>query len=98
MPLVGGRMSETPSVAYTLIDIPTPKQTLVHVHPGAEELGRVYQPALAIQASPIAFAARSRRLRRAGVEMPRRRRPRTPIISPGRTSRARCRGNSSMAT
>lgn len=56
--LVGGRMSETPSSAYTLIDVPTPKQKLVHVHPGAEELGRVYQPALAIQASPIAFAER----------------------------------------
>jgi acetolactate synthase-1/2/3 large subunit len=56
--LVGGRMSETPSSAYTLIDVPVPKQTLVHVHPGAEELGRVYQPALAIQASPIAFASK----------------------------------------
>jgi acetolactate synthase-1/2/3 large subunit len=56
--LVGGRMSEVPSSAYTLIDVPVPKQKLVHVHPGAEELGRVYQPALAIQASPIAFAAR----------------------------------------
>ncbi|ETR76075.1 thiamine pyrophosphate protein [Afipia sp. P52-10] len=56
--LVGGRMSETPSSAYTLIDVPVPKQTLVHVHPGAEELGRVYQPALAIQASPVAFAAK----------------------------------------
>ncbi len=56
--LVGGRLSETPSYAYTLIDLPVPSQKLVHVHPGAEELGRVYQPALAIQASPIAFAAR----------------------------------------
>jgi len=56
--LVGGRMSEVPSSAYTLIDVPVPKQKLVHVHPGAEELGRVYQPALAIQASPIAFASK----------------------------------------
>lgn len=53
--LLGGRMSEMPSSSYTLLDIPTPRQALVHVHPGAEELGRVYQPALAIQASPIAF-------------------------------------------
>ena len=28
---------------YTLIDMPVPKQKLVHVHAGAEELGRVYQ-------------------------------------------------------
>ncbi len=55
--LVGGRMSEMPSSGYTLIDIPEPKQTLVHVHPGAEELGRLYRPTLAINASPIAFVA-----------------------------------------
>ena len=55
--LVGGRMSEMPSSSYTLIDIPNPKQTLVHVYPDASELGRVYQPALAIEASPAAFAA-----------------------------------------
>jgi acetolactate synthase-1/2/3 large subunit len=55
--LVGGRMSEMPSSGYTLIDIPEPKQALVHVHPGAEELGRLYRPALAVNASPIAFVA-----------------------------------------
>ena len=55
--LAGGRLSEMPSSSYTLLDIPVPKQTLVHVHAGAEELGRVYQPALAIHASPQAFAA-----------------------------------------
>jgi acetolactate synthase-1/2/3 large subunit len=54
--LIGGRLSEMPSSSYTLLDIPSPPQQLIHVHPGAEELGRVYQPALAIQASPIAFA------------------------------------------
>jgi acetolactate synthase-1/2/3 large subunit len=46
-----------PSQSYTLFDIPGPRQTLVHVHPGAEELGRVYRPALAIHATPSAFAA-----------------------------------------
>ena len=56
--LVGGRLSEISSASYTLLEIPAPKQRLVHVHPGAEELGRVYQPALAIQSSPIAFAAK----------------------------------------
>jgi acetolactate synthase-1/2/3 large subunit len=55
--LLGGRMSEMPSSSYTLLDIPAPRQKLVHVHPGAEELGRVYQPALAIQATPAAFCA-----------------------------------------
>jgi acetolactate synthase-1/2/3 large subunit len=55
--LIGGRLSEMPSSAYSLIDIPEPKQALVHVHPGAEELGRLYRPALAINASPTAFTA-----------------------------------------
>ena len=55
--LVGGRMAEIPSQGYELFDIPTPRQKLVHVHAGAEELGRVYHPALAIHASPTAFAA-----------------------------------------
>ena len=55
--LLGARMSEMPSSSYSLINVPTPRQTLVHVHPGAEELGKVYQPALAIQASPDAFCA-----------------------------------------
>ncbi|MHC2335289.1 thiamine pyrophosphate-binding protein [Bradyrhizobium sp. USDA 4454] len=55
--LIGGRMSEMPSSSYTLLDIPSPSQQLIHVHPGSEELGRVYQPALAIQATPAAFAA-----------------------------------------
>lgn len=54
--LVGGRMSEIPSQSYTLLNIPVPKQTLVHVHPDANELGRVYAPALAINVSPSAFA------------------------------------------
>ena len=54
--LLGGRLSEMPSASYTLLEVPLPRQTLVHIHPGAEELGRVYQPALAIQSGPIAFA------------------------------------------
>ncbi len=55
--LVGGRMSEMPSQSYTLFGIPEPGRALVHVHPDAGELGRVYHPALAINASPTAFCA-----------------------------------------
>jgi acetolactate synthase-1/2/3 large subunit len=55
--LVGGRLGEMPSQSYTLFDIPGPRTKLVHVHPGAEELGRVYKPYLAIHAAPTAFAA-----------------------------------------
>ena len=60
--VVGARMGEATSSGYTLLDVPTPSQDLVHVHPGAEELGRVYQPSLAIQAATPAFAAAARAL------------------------------------
>jgi acetolactate synthase-1/2/3 large subunit len=46
-----------PSQRYTLIDIPGPRQNLVHVYPDPEELGRVYRPHLAINAAPTGFAA-----------------------------------------
>ncbi|WP_367718543.1 thiamine pyrophosphate-binding protein [Nitratireductor sp. GISD-1A_MAKvit] len=54
--LVGGRFSEMPSSDYTLMNSPYPDQKLVHVHADANELGRVYRPKLAINASSAAFA------------------------------------------
>ncbi len=53
--LIGGRFSEMPSQSYSVFDIPEPQTKLVHVHPGAEELGRVYHALLAINAAPTAF-------------------------------------------
>jgi acetolactate synthase-1/2/3 large subunit len=55
--LLGGRMSEMSSQAYTLFDIPVPRQKLVHVHADAEEIGRIYHPSLGIVATPPAFCA-----------------------------------------
>jgi acetolactate synthase-1/2/3 large subunit len=55
--LVGGRFSEVPSQGYAVLDIPVPRQTLVHVYPDPDELGRVYRSDLPIHASPAAFAA-----------------------------------------
>ncbi|MEP7181868.1 MAG: thiamine pyrophosphate-binding protein [Betaproteobacteria bacterium] len=52
---IGERLGEMTTSGYTLLDAPQPRQTLIHVHPGADELGRVYQPALAIAATPGAF-------------------------------------------
>ena len=46
--VIGARLGEMTTSGYSLLDSPVPKQTLVHVHAGAEELGRVYRPALAI--------------------------------------------------
>ena len=55
--LIGGRFGEMPSQSYTVFDIPEPQTKLVHVHPGADELGRVYHPHLAINAAPTAFCS-----------------------------------------
>ncbi|MCA1971683.1 MAG: thiamine pyrophosphate-binding protein [Caenispirillum sp.] len=53
--LLGGRLSEVPSQSYGLLGIPSPEAALIHVHPGAEELGRVYRPEIAVNATPGAF-------------------------------------------
>jgi acetolactate synthase-1/2/3 large subunit len=55
--LIGGRLSEMPSQSYTLFGIPEPGTKLVHVHPDADELGRVYHPTLGINAAPTAFCS-----------------------------------------
>ncbi len=55
--VVGARLGEMTTSGYTLVDIPVPKQTLVHVYPDPEELGRVYWPTLPINAGMRAFAA-----------------------------------------
>ena len=54
--VIGSRLAETTSSGYTLFQSPVPKQTMIHVHPDAEELGRVYCAHLPIHASLAAFA------------------------------------------
>lgn len=60
--LVGTRMGEASSRSYSLLDIPHPRQALVHVHADAEELGTLYEPEVAINAGVEAFAAMARQL------------------------------------
>lgn len=57
--LLGGRFSENPSQGFTLLTSPNPAQRLVHVHPGPEELGRIYTPNLPINATPGGFLTRA---------------------------------------
>jgi acetolactate synthase-1/2/3 large subunit len=58
----GARLGEMTTSGYTLVTPPEPKQTLVHIHPGAEELGRVYRPTLAINSGMAAFCAAAKAL------------------------------------
>ena len=55
---IGPRLGEMTTNNYTLLEAPRSKQKLVHIHSSAEELNRVYQADLAINATMNA-AARS---------------------------------------
>lgn len=43
---IGARLGENPTQGYTLLDRARTAETLIHIHPGAEELGRVWTPLL----------------------------------------------------
>ncbi len=66
---IGPRLGEMTTGGYTLLQAPRSQQTLVHIHPSAEELNRVYQADLAINASMRA-AARSLEVLAAPVTLP----------------------------
>jgi acetolactate synthase-1/2/3 large subunit len=55
---VGARLGEMTTGGYTLLRAPRPAQALVHIHAGAEELGRVYAADLLLQSS-MACAAKA---------------------------------------
>jgi acetolactate synthase-1/2/3 large subunit len=53
---LGPRLTEVETSGYTLLRPPVPEQTLVHVHPDPNELGRVYKPRLGILSGVRSFA------------------------------------------
>jgi acetolactate synthase I/II/III large subunit len=61
--VLGARLGDIATAGYTLMDPAAPGKTLLHVHPDADELGRVFRPDLAIAASAVeavqALAARN---------------------------------------
>jgi acetolactate synthase-1/2/3 large subunit len=61
---LGARIDDMTTGGYTLLQIPAPKQRLVHIHADPAELGRVFQPTLAINASPSGFGAMLGRMER----------------------------------
>ena len=54
--VIGARLGEATTSGYTLLDIPTPRQRLIHVHAGNDELGKVYQAELQINSGMPEFA------------------------------------------
>jgi len=53
---INTRFGESTTDGYTLLDVPVPKQTLIHVHGSSLELAKVYQPTIGIVSGPNAFA------------------------------------------
>jgi len=53
---VGVRLGEMTTGGYTLLECPVPRQALVHVFPGPDELGRVYRAELPIASGVREFA------------------------------------------
>ncbi len=60
--VVGSRFGERISLRYTLMEVPTPERVFIHVHADADEIGRVYQPALGIASGVAVFASAARAL------------------------------------
>lgn len=60
---LGPRLGEMTTGGYVLLEVPAPRQTLVHAHAGAEELGRVYAADLPIHAGMPELGAALARLR-----------------------------------
>jgi acetolactate synthase-1/2/3 large subunit len=48
--VVGARLDEICTQGYTLFDVPVPQQKMIHIHQSMDELGKVYQPTLALAA------------------------------------------------
>lgn len=66
---IGARLGEMTTSGYTLLQAPRSVQKLVHIHASAEELNRVYQADLAINAG-MSAAARSLEVLTAPPELP----------------------------
>ena len=54
--VIGARLGEIGTNGYTIMEAPCPRQRLIHVYPGADEIGHVYQPELGVVSNPADFA------------------------------------------
>ena len=57
--VLGARLGEITSSGYSLFEIPNPKQSLIHIHADADEIGRVYRPDLGLVCCAADFLARA---------------------------------------
>ena len=55
--VVGARLGEMTTQGYSVMDVTRPRQKVIHIHPNADEIGRVFTPDIGIASSSDAFAA-----------------------------------------
>ena len=81
---IGAELGEITTGGYSLLEVPVPRQRLVHVHPSAVELSRVYHPTLGIESCVAEFIAAFEQLAnlatKAAVEGKQRLKIHTPLI------------------
>ncbi len=53
--VIGETPAEVTTSGYSLLSVPSPQQFLVHAHPSADELGRLFRTDIAIVAAPEPF-------------------------------------------
>lgn len=53
--VIGARLGEMTTAGYSRLDPARPQPQMIHVHAGAEELGRVWQAGRQVHAAPAAF-------------------------------------------
>ena len=89
---LGTRLGEIATRQYSLLEPPRPRQTLIHVHADPDELGRVYEPELAIVSGLAAVrgGARGRSTAPAAPPGSSRRAPTTSPTSATSSCRASC--------
>lgn len=54
---VNARFGEATTKAWTLLDVPNPKQRIIQTHACDREIGKIYQPEIAFHAGPNQFSA-----------------------------------------
>lgn len=59
---VGTRLADIATDGYTLLEVPVPRQRLLHMHADVGEIGRVYRPEIGVQAGIGPAAAALARL------------------------------------
>ncbi|MCI5112535.1 MAG: thiamine pyrophosphate-dependent enzyme [Marivita sp.] len=52
---VGPRLGEMTTAGYTILTPPVPEQSLVHIYPDPEEIGRVFEPEIALVADTVTW-------------------------------------------